>query len=287
MAVKKKNTQIMTRQTEEVGTVVPSFMQKYSGMGTEVLKGDDVEVPRIKLLQALSPELDEFNEAEKGSFWHAMADAALGESIRIVPVWVDVSYILWRPREMGGGILARAADGIHWSPDHGEFKVTLKNVKEPVTWTLAKTVVASGLGEWGSMNPADNNSPPAATRMYNVVCVMPDLSLELSPAVVTLQRSAIGVARKFLGKMKISNAPSFGQYYTMEAVEDTNKTNDKFYNYKFTKAGFVENEEDLEKYHQTYQAFKDMGLRIRNLESLQDDDREGGQDDPAGDNKKF
>lgn len=284
----KKNTQIAKRATEEMAEVVPEFMRKYAGAGTEALKADDVEVPRIKLLQALSPELDEFNEAEKGTFWHAMADAALGESIRIVPVWTDVSYILWRPREMGGGILARAADGVHWSPAQGEFQVNLKNVKNAITWKLANTVAASGLGEWGSMNPEDTNSPPAATRMYNVVCVMPDLPVELSPAVVTLQRSAIGVARKFMGKLKISNAPSFGQYYTMEAVEDSNSNNEKFYNYKFTKAGFVMDEAELEKYHQTYEAFKAMGLRIRNIETLQDDDpNPGGGKEPKGDGSKF
>jgi hypothetical protein len=119
--------------------------------------------------------------------------------------------------------------------------------------------------------------------MYNVVCVMPDLPLELSPAVVTLQRSAISVARKFLGKLKISNAPSFGQYYDMEAVEDTNSVNQKFWNYKFTKAGFVQDEEELEKYHQTYKAFKDMGFRIRDEESIQDD----AEPSVTGENKKF
>jgi hypothetical protein len=260
-------------------------MQKYAGLGTEALKGEDLEVPRIKLLQALSPELTEFNEAEQGTFWHAMADAALGDSIRIVPVWTDISFILWRPREMGGGILARAADGVHWSPDHGTFDVQVN--KKPVRWTLNKTVAGSGLDNWGSMDPDDINSPPAATRMYNVVCVMPDLPLEYSPAVVTLQRSAIGVARKFMGKLKISNAPSFGQYYTMEAVEDTNAVNQKFWNYKFSKDGFVMDEEELEKYHQTYKAFKDMGLRIRNIESLQDDDRGTDAAEPKGDNTKY
>ena len=65
---------------------------------------------------------------------------------------------------------------------------------------MAKTVAKSGLAEWGSYNPDESSSPPAATRMYNAVVMIPDF-LEFSPAVVTMQRAAIKVARKLLGKM--------------------------------------------------------------------------------------
>jgi hypothetical protein len=53
------------------------------------------------LLQALSPECTEFNDAKPGHFWHTISEETLGRSIKIVPVYTDISYILWRPRHMG------------------------------------------------------------------------------------------------------------------------------------------------------------------------------------------
>ena len=279
----KKPSASLVKTSSDIVKPIPTFMAKYAGAGLEQISASDLEVPRIKLLQALSPELQESDSARPAHFWHTIAEANLGKSVRIIPVYVDQSFILWRPRKIGGGILARAADGIHWSPDHGEFEVTLDNGKK-VKWTLAKTVAGSGLAEWGTMDPTDPNSPPAATRMYNVVVIMPDEQRELSPSVVTLQRSAISVARKFLGKMKISQAPSFGQYYTMESIVDSNPQNQEFFNYKFTMAGFVTDEKEFEQYRQSYEAFKRMGLRIKDIEKLQDDDPTPA---PTGDGKKF
>lgn len=254
-----------------VPNTVPSFMEPYRGKGLEGLSKADLEIPRIKLLQALSPECTEFNDAKPGHFWHTIGEVSLGPSIKIVPVYTDISFILWRPRHMGGGILARAADGIHWSPADAHFTVQLVKDGPQVTWTTKATVAQSGLDEWGSSNIADPNSQPAATKMYNVAVILPDLDRELSPAVVTMQRTAITVARKFMGKLKISNLPSFGQYYTMESAPDQSPLG-KFFNYKFTKAGLVQNEAEFKDYEQTYAAFKALGLNIRDIEGAQDDE---------------
>ena len=143
--------------------VMPGFMAGEVGLGTEKLGAGDAEVPRIKLMQALSPELVEY-DIRAGNFWHTLAEENMGSEVRISPIFIDVRFILWRPRKSGGGILARADDGQHWSPPNGEFAVKLDSGKE-VTWKTAPTVDQSRLAEWGSMDPSDTNSPPAATRM--------------------------------------------------------------------------------------------------------------------------
>jgi hypothetical protein len=259
--------------TEELAKTdaIPAFMDQYRGKGLEGLGKADLDIPRIKLLQALSPECTEFDDARPGHFWHTLSDTSLGRSIKVVPVYTDISYILWRPRHAGGGILARAADGIHWNPSQGIFQVQLVKDGPFVTWQTKNTVAQSGLAEWGSSSPGDANSQPAATKMYNVAIILPDLDHELSPAVVTMQRSAITVARKFMAKLKISNLPSFGQYYTMESVPDQSALG-TFFNYKFTKVGLVQDEAEFKAYTDTYEAFKSLGLNIRDLAGAQDDD---------------
>lgn len=256
-----------------INTPLPTFMKGHTGQGHENIGAGDIETPRIKLLQAVSPELTKFDEAKQGHFWHSVAEVSLGTTLRFVPVFVDQRAILWRPRWDGnGGILARADDGTHWSPPNAEFSVQVaKGVKRQVVWATKPTVAESGLLEWGSYDPEDPNSPPAATRMYNVVAKLLDFP-DLPPAVITLQRSGIRPARKFLAKLKMSAAPSFGTVYEMGTTTE-DSAEGPFFNYAFTSQGYVESEELFDECKEWYENFKRMGLQIKDLETAQD---EGG-----------
>lgn len=268
---------------EVAGAVaLPDFMKEHSHLGTEALGAGDVEIPRIKLMQALSPELEEFNDLKQGDFFHTLAEQNLGKELRVTPIYVDSRFILWRPRESGGGILARADDGKHWSPADTDFQVKLKGGAE-VRWRTAKTVEESGLAEWGSSNPSDPNSPPAATKMYNLVVTLPDIP-DLPPAVVTLQRASISVARRFIGKLKISRAPSFGLVFTMSSFKDKNDAGQDFYNYQFRAAGMVEDKTVYEQNYEYYNFFRTQGVKVKDIEGVQDDDIGGpaaAKDAPA------
>jgi hypothetical protein len=176
---------------------LPAFLQDHPGLGTL----GNVEVPRLKLLQASSPELAQFENARPGEFWHSLLDRSMGPNVRICPVFINWCFILWRPREAGGGILARSDDGKHWTPADTEFTVKLKS-GEDVTWRTGRSVAASGLNKRGSYNPNDPNSPPAATRLYSIVCSFPDHQ-NWPPAVVTLQRTGVKAAN-VLGQGRVA-----------------------------------------------------------------------------------
>src|SRR5437763_3948589 len=245
-------------------TPFPAFLQDHGGVGVGI-----VEVPRLKLLQASSPELTEFNNAKQGEFWHSLIDERLASPVRICPIYIDRRFILWRPREAGGGILARADDGKHWTPADIEFTVKLKSGPE-VKWRTARTVRASGLDKRGSYNPSDPNSPPAATRMYSIVCSFPDRQ-SLSPAVVTLQRAANKVATKLIGILKTQRAPSFGLIFEMASFKDKSSPG-KFYNYAFEMVGPVEHKPFYEENFAQYRFFMEHGLKVKDLEGAQEDE---------------
>lgn len=264
-------------------SVTPDFMKDQIGLGTESIGAADTEIPRLKLMQKISPELDTFNDLKAGDFFHTLAEISLGREVRVTPIYTDIRYILWRPQDTGGGILARADDGIHWSPPDAQFEVELKKGGPKVTWRTAKTIAQSGLAEWGSGNPSDPNSPPAATRMYNLVVTLPDHP-DLPPAVVTLQRASIGVARKLMGKLKITRAPSFGLVFNMKSVEDKNGAGQIFLNYAFTAEGMVQDKEVYDKNFEYYQYFKAQGVNIKDIEGLQDEPVDNGA---AADSPKY
>src|SRR5579864_1007636 len=245
---------------------LPAFMQKHGGLGR--LGVGDVEMPRLKLLQASSPELTEFNNAKQGEFWHSLIDESFGSTVRICPVYIDRRFILWRPREAGGRILARADDGKHWKPADSEFTVKLKSGHE-VKWRTARTVAASGLNKRGSYNPNDPNSPPAAARMYSIACSFPDRQ-DLSPAVVTLQRKATKVATKLIGQLKVLRAPSFGVILEMASSRNKSRSGE-FYEYAFEIVGPVEDKAFYEDNFAQYRFFIEHGLKVKDLEGAQED----------------
>lgn len=231
MATKKNGKNLPARREESVPATqdrLPAFMRGKAGQGVETIRPSDVEIPRIQLLQALSPQVEE--GFKQGDFFHSVAEESMGSEIQLTIVYVSLSYILWRPRKSGGGILARAQDGVHWIPANQDFQVELDS-KKKVTWRTANTVAQSGLAEWGSQDPTDASSPPAAPRMFNLVVMFPDHP-EYSPAVITLQRSAEKVAKKLMGKLKISQAPAYGLRFKMTSFKDKNNVNQEFWNYR-------------------------------------------------------
>lgn len=263
---------VESRAVARPDDAVPEHMRNMAGMGTERVGAGDIETPRIKLIQGLSPEIQTFEDAKPGQFWHTTAQISFGPDVEIVPVYTDIRAILWRPREAGGGILARSDDGVTWNPANTTFEVKLdrRDGGHVVKWTTKPTVAASRLLEWGSMNPTDPNSQPAATKMYNLVVCLPEYP-ELGPAVVTLQRSGVKVARKFMGQLKLIRAPSFGCRFIMASLLENGPSGD-FYNYSFRANGFVEDEDEFEAYKQWYETFKAQGLTIQDLEGLQGTD---------------
>lgn len=262
---------------------LPAFMRQDADIGKEAIKSEDIEIPRLKLIQGLSPELQDYNELRPGNFFHPAAEMIFDEPFRAVPIFMDRRYILWRPRDQGGGVLARADDGVHWSPAEGEFTVTLdkKDGGGQVTWKLAKTVQQSGLANWGTMNPSDPNSPPAATLMFNYLLAFPDHP-EVMPAILTFQRTSIKSGRKFNTKIKTVRTPLFGTVYEFSSFVDHNSRSQEFHNIAVKGAGLVEDEGLYNQYKALHQQFANVGFSIKDIEGLQDEPGDNESDETGG-----
>jgi hypothetical protein len=249
---------------------MPDFMQGDAGMGTEGISRDDVLSPRLKLIQGLSPELQDYDELRPGNFFQTIDPYIFKDPIRVVIIIRDTRYILWRPRDSGGGILARCDDGVHWSPSSGEFTVQLdrKDGGGNVTWRLAPTVIQSGLHLWGSSNPQDSSSPPAATKMYNFFLAFPDYP-EVMPAVLTMQRSSENEGKKVNGLLLRGNrVPIFGRQWILSSIADTNRAGQDFYNIKMEPDGNLKADEAhlYATYREMHIRMTETGIRIKDEE---------------------
>lgn len=234
----KTKTEVAVAKSPDAG--LPAYLQNASFKNEDNFDSSDVVIPRIKLLQGISPEITTFDGAKVGEFWHSGMDINLGPDLRFVVADRRKKYLLSAPLEDGQGVLARADDGLTWDR-LGSWSVKQKNVKQPVTWTINDlNVEASGLTKWGTYNPADEDSGPAATLFYDYLVFLPD-HLDLGPAVISLARSAIRKAKKGLND-KISLHATNGrpmQALVFRATSvDEQSDSGGFKNWQFQSGGF-------------------------------------------------
>ena len=219
---------------------IPDYLRMHSKAKIGNVDVTDLVIPRVKLLQALSPELTEFNNAKVGTFWHTIANENMGSELLAAPIVIKKSYILWSPRGDDRGILARAMDGVHWDNPGAEFTVKPRGSANSVTYRLADTVAESGLDQFGSSVPGDPQSVPAASLTYNMLWYFPEFP-ELSPSVIINTRSSVKPMQQLLSKIDAKPIAHYGQLYTIGIVQQKGAEG-PFYNFTYNGAGFVDQE---------------------------------------------
>lgn len=238
----KKQEVAVVKEQNSALVEVPDYLKGNEKLGTETLGKGDFKIPRIKLLQPLSPEVRSFQgKAIPGEFWHGGANISLGSEFLFVPCVVSKRVVLWRPRDDGnGGIMAFSRDGKKWdSGANKEFDVTLKgDVK--VKWKTGKDPVSSGLMEFGSSNPKNEQSAPAATLAYEYLVYLIDKP-EVGPAVFGVQRTGINNAKALNSHLILTRKPLPCHAIRCFADEEQ-KGRDVWHVPAFDPAGFVKQE---------------------------------------------
>ncbi len=240
----------------------------------------DLIIPRVTLSQGISPQVMA-GQCENGHFWHTVLEIDLGPELTLVPLLYRKQYTLWNPLHAGGGVLARASDGKHWDNDFSVDVAPYKDMPKKLVKYSAKAGDAVGreigLGKWGSADPDNEDSGPAATlsHIFLFRCLEHP---EIGPFVIFLQRSAEGIARQLLTKVQMDKAPMFGQVYLMGKKTESNSAGQEYNAYTFTKNGYVGSEELYREFEKDHEVYKATRFRT-NDDDAQADDVSGG---PAG-----
>lgn len=246
------------------GVQLPDWMrghEKTAKVGN--VDSTDLIIPRVKLLQKISPELETFDAAKAGRFWHNVMNVDMGPEVDAVPIIMRKTYVLWAPRTDTRGILARCSDGLNWDIPNLEFEVKPKGSPNPVKYKLGKTVHEKtgdgpALSEFGSGIPGDPQSAPAASLTYEMLWYFPDFAA-YSPSIILNTRSQVKPAKALLTKIDLSPVDHFYCRYRIGSTVEKGDEGD-FYNITFTSNGFVDQE--LGKVTGAlYERFKDLQYR--------------------------
>lgn len=268
------------------GSALPAYLQGEAPARLEGIDASDLVIPRIKLLQAISPEVEAYDAAKTGIFWHNVLGEPVtsptfeaGDGFDFIVINFRKKYLLMAPLGDPRGVLARAEDGVHWSPKDGSFDVKLKGVKEVQTWKTAETVRESGLADFGSSIAGDEDSKPAAVLIYEYLVYLPERP-DISPIIMSLARSQAKKGKDLNSKITFRNAPLNSQRFRATVVEETGDEG-PYKNYLFTSAGFATEDE--------YKRVMDMAARFGNYKVADEEGavREGGGEGGPADSKEY
>lgn len=105
---------------------------EFAGLGLETVTAADLLIPRLAILQKLSPQLDKLRSeyirgAEAGMICEVATRTIFPDGAFFLPVYFRKDFIEWAPRNTGKGLVA-----IHHSPDCLEG-TTLNEKRQHVT----------------------------------------------------------------------------------------------------------------------------------------------------------
>lgn len=284
-AANEESTALANRETSNAVAAVPSFMAS-APSGKENIDRGDMIIPRVALAQSTHEWVEE-GKLPAGHFYHTVLEQDLGDHLDdLVIVHHSKRWNLWKPRHEGGGILARASDGRNWDEAFVglEFEIQPDKARprHRVKWKIDSPEVGRdvGLGRWGTSDPENVDSQPAATLSHVLVCVSL-ANLGWGPFVILLQRTSEKVARTLLAKVGADQAPIYGQVYRMGVKSDSSASGD-YKQYVFNKNGYVPDEATFNALLKMHEEFARMSVQYdeRGGESEGGGERGGGGADP-------
>ena len=175
-------------------------------------------------------------EPRPASFWLTGQNINLGPEIApATPVILRKSYVLWNPTKgLDSKVpLAVASDGIHWDVPNQEFEVFFPNNRTPYKWRTKRTVAESGLDKFGSSQPDNPRSTPAASMTYQMLWAfrLPDGRPQLG--VITNSRTGIKPMKELFGMIDGKGVDHFFQRFRICAVRLSVRPGEYFFGYKY------------------------------------------------------
>ena len=265
---------------------VPAWMRSRStGASIGNVDASDLKPPRLKVLAGMSPEVMEgVPNASPGNFWLTILNANLGKAVIGTPILLRKSYALWDPLEKRAP-LASATDGVNWDVPNQKFEVRFPNNPRAVTWDTKRTVAESGLGQFGSSNPGDPKSKPAATLTYNTLWLIDIPNAPRQLCVMTVSRTGIAPMRTFISTARAQGVDHYFQIYELIIVKKSGPTGDPYYLADYRYLRNIESEKDGEFTEALYKQYGTSGFVVDLHEEAEEKPAPQRYDSPKDDDQ--
>jgi len=223
MATRKK--EVVAAQDHAIAER-PDWMNTDSERGSEQVSMDHVTVPRLQIVQDLSPQRKK-NEAEyiegceEGMAFNTVSrrlySSAGTDGIHFVPVYFKPEYVVWKHRDAGGGFL-------------GAFD-SMAEARE----------AAEAREEWGQQTKKGDDIIQIVDTHQQFGILMNDDGPE--EIVLSMSISQMKASRQLNTMAKMAGGDRFSRMYKLTVVSDKNQSGQSYYNWKVDQLGFLQSQE--------------------------------------------
>lgn len=205
-----KNAQPETGSSIAVLQDRPAWMAEDSARGSEEVTSKDIILPRIDVLQALSPQIKKSDPqyiegAEQGVIFNTVSGELYGNKVAFIPVTFKREFIIWQDRKAGGGFRGAFAT----EDEAEEERLSLEN---------------------------PDSHEVVETHVHFVLLVHPDGRVE--EAVLSLARSKRKVSRKLNSLVQMVSGDRFGRMYNLTATE-VDGPKGEYWSFEVSPVGYV------------------------------------------------
>ena len=98
-------TAVAKKKTAEVAVMDENMFAADAGIGVNDLSSEDLAIPFLKVLQKMSDELDDLDDAKAGDIYNTVTKEVVKgkDGVRLINCAYNLQYIEWEPRGTGTG----------------------------------------------------------------------------------------------------------------------------------------------------------------------------------------
>lgn len=198
VAAKPQTTAVATRGD------MPDYI-KQAARGSENVDMQDLVIPRIELVQALSPCIEEGNAqyiegAKPGMFYNSVTRELYGPSVIVCPAFFKKQYLCWRDRKTGGGF-----GGAFDSMAEAQDRIAQEDMRSQDDWEAVETAI-------------------------QIVLVYNPETQDMSEAVISMARTKMKVSRQWNSLIRVNGMDRFSRIYEIFGVDEENSQNQSYKN---------------------------------------------------------
>lgn len=220
MSTKKEIAE--TNDNMPFATERPEHVKDESSRGQENVGMNDITIPRLDVLQDLSPQAKKrdpayIEGAEAGMLFNTVSAILYGDKVFFVPVYFKVEWLIWKLQSDGGGF-------------NGSFESEAEAKAEFQT---------QGYGDkTHKVNGVD-------TMSYEIVDTAQHFGLivgadgKVEQIVCSMSKSKMKVSRQLNTLCKMAGGDRFSKVYEIAAVTDKNAQNQDYWNIKVRALGYA------------------------------------------------
>lgn len=203
-----------------------------TGRGSEGVTTDDMSLPRLSIIQDLSPQRKKSEDAyidgaEEGMIFNTASNTLYSSGqVTVIPCFFRAEYVAWKDRLKGGGF-----GGAFATEDEAQDWISRQ--ESPADWDVSYT------------------------HQHFCTMVHPDhteAKPHLEDVVISMSRSQLKPSRKWNTMVQQAGGDRFSRAYRLSVVQDKSEKG-QFYNWQVKQLGYVP-EHLFKKAEATYEAVK-------------------------------